>query len=350
MFRFLFFPISAIYGVCVFLRRRFFYGFGIVRRTSFDVPVICVGNLVMGGTGKTPHTEYLVRWLKQNYRVATLSRGYKRKTTGFLSAQNQHSVSDIGDEPMQYFREFGNDIVIAVDENRVHGVKQLLNDSPDLQVIVLDDAFQHLSIKAGFNIILTDYFTPYFKDFLVPMGSLREHRSAAKYADMIIVTKCPSVLSPITRNYFLSKIKPLPHQRVLFSYFTYGDFVPVTATAEHKKQTDFSQILLLTGIVNPYPLKEYLMKRFVEIHSFAFPDHHAFSLKDIAKIKNEFDEIITSKKAVITTQKDAMRLLDPQIKPLVDGLPIYYVPLTVKFHTPYDEVFAKEISAFINRF
>jgi tetraacyldisaccharide 4'-kinase len=350
MFRFLFFPISAIYGLCVFFRRRVLYGCGIIKRTPFDIPVICVGNLAMGGTGKTPHTEYLVRWLKENYRVATLSRGYKRETSGFICAQDQHGVSDIGDEPMQYYSEFGDKVIVAVDENRVHGVSQLLRDNSDLQAVVLDDAFQHLPIKAGYNILLTDYFTPYFKDYIVPMGSLREQRSAAKFADMIVVTKCPKVLSPITRDYFLSKIKPSSRQKVLFSYFTYGDFVPVTVAAEQQKQTDFSQILLLTGIVNPYPLKEYLMEFFVEIHSLAFPDHHAFSSQDVDKIKNEFEEIITSKKAIITTQKDAMRLLDSQIKSLVDDLPIYYVPLTVKFHTPYDELFAKEISAFINSF
>lgn len=347
MFRFLFFPFSALFGLCVIFRRRILYGCGIIKRTSFNIPVICIGNLAMGGTGKTPHTEYLVRWLMENYRVATLSRGYKRKTSGFICAGEQHGVSDIGDEPMQYFSEFGDRVVVAVDENRVHGVNQLLKRNPEIQVVVLDDAYQHLSIKAGYNILLTDYFKPYPKDFIVPMGSLREQRSAAQYADMIIVTKCPKVLSPFTREDFLSKIKPLPHQKVLFSYFTYGDFVPVTTAAKQKINVDFSQILLLTGIVNPYPLKEYLMEFFVEIHSLAFPDHHSFSSTDVSKIKKEFEGVITSKKAIITTQKDAMRLLDPQVLSLVDDLPIFYVPLTVKFHAPYDEVFAKEIGAFV---
>lgn len=350
MFKFLFFPISALYGALVFIRRRFLYAFGIIKRTSFEVPVICVGNLAMGGTGKTPHTEYLVRWLSQNYHIATLSRGYKRKTSGFICANSEHSVSDIGDEPMQYFCEFGSKVVVAVDEKRVHGVNQLIQNYPDLKVIVLDDSFQHLAIKAGYNIILTDYFKPYFEDYLFPMGSLREHRSAAKFADMIVVTKCPKVLSPITRDFYLSKIKPLSHQKVLFSYLTYGEMVPITHTAEQQTDMTFSQIVLLTGIVNPYPLKEFLMERFAEIHSLEFPDHHAFIAKDIEKIKMVYNEIITSKKAIITTQKDAMRLLDPEIKLLVDDIPIYYVPLTVKFHAPFDEEFTEGISTFINQF
>lgn len=349
MFKFLFFPISFLYGLLVFTRRRIVYGLGLKKRKEYNIPVICIGNLSMGGTGKTPHTEYLVRWLKGNYKIATLSRGYKRKTKGFICANEQHTVHDIGDEPMQYFTEFKKEVIVAVDEKRVRGVDRLMNEHPDLQVIILDDAYQHLSIKAGYNILLTDYFTPFYKDFILPMGRLREQRSAAKYADTIIVTKCPKILSPITRDYFLGKLKPAPHQKVFFSYFSYGSLTPITPLAEEMNPKSISQILLLTGIVNPYPLKEHLMNQFIEIHNAEYPDHHAFTIQDLAKIKQSYSEIITSKKAIITTQKDAMRLLSPEIKPIIQDLPVFYVPLEVKFHDNSDEVLKTDISNFIQK-
>lgn len=347
MFRFLFFPISAFYSLILLIRRRVFFTYGIFKRTSFDIPIICIGNLSMGGTGKTPHTEYITRLFKKDYRIATLSRGYKRKTTGYICANNTHLVQDIGDEPMQYFHEFGNEVTIAVDERRVHGVKQLLNDNPTLDMIILDDAYQHLAIKAGLNILLTDYFKPYFSDYLFPVGTLRENQSAAKFADIVIVTKCPKILSPITRDFFLSKIKPTHKQQVFFSYFTYGNLVPITSFAMGK-EIDFSKIILLTGIVNPYPLKEYLTEFYSDIRTIEFPDHHEFTPKDIAEIIREFDTIITKQKAIITTQKDAMRLLEPHIKNLIDHLPIFYVPLNVNFHEPYETQLIDKLNQFIN--
>lgn len=349
MFRFLFFPISAFYGLILLIRRRVFFTYGIFKRTSFDIPIICIGNLSMGGTGKTPHTEYITRLFKKNYRIATLSRGYKRKTTGYICANKTHLVKDIGDEPMQYFNDFGNEVKIAVDERRVHGVIQLLNENPTLDMIILDDAYQHLAIKAGLNILLTDYFKPYFSDYLFPVGTLRESKSATKFADIIIVTKCPKILSPIMRDFFLSKIKPTEKQQVLFSYFTYGDLVPITKASVNGK-IDFSTIILLTGIVNPYPLKEYLTEFYSEIRTVEFPDHHEFTPKDIDEIIREFDAIITKQKAIITTQKDAMRLLEPHIKNLIDDLPIFYVPLNVSFHEPYGTQFTEKLKQFINSY
>ena len=350
MFRVFLFPFSVIYGIIVYVRRHVFYQFGVFKRTSFDIPIICVGNISMGGTGKTPHTEYLVNLLKSNYKIATLSRGYKRKTSGFVCANNTHNASDIGDEPMQYFQEFGNEVIVVVDEKRVRGVTNLLELHPDIQVVILDDAFQHLAIKAGLNILLTDYFTPYSKDYILPTGTLREQRNAANNADIIIVTKCPTVLSPITRDSFLHDLKPQPHQKVLFSYFSYGPMIPITPIAEELIEKSFSQILLLTGIANPYPLKEYLMDKYSEVYSLAFPDHHAFSERDIVKIKNAFDDIITSNKAIITTQKDAMRLLDPAIKEHFEQFPIYYVPLEVKFHKTYQEIIDQDVRDFVSSF
>ncbi|MEI6348438.1 MAG: tetraacyldisaccharide 4'-kinase [Bacteroidota bacterium] len=350
MLRFLLFPISCLYGFIVFIRRNVFYKLGWFKQTKFNIPVICVGNISMGGTGKTPHTEYLTRLLMPKYKIATLSRGYKRKTSGFICANASHLVSDIGDEPLQYFQEFGEEVMVAVDEKRVRGIEKIMQINPDIQVVILDDAFQHLSVKAGLNIILTDYFKPYPDDYILPTGTLREYKSAANDADIIIVTKCPSVLSPITRDSFLHAIKPKPHQKVFFSYFSYGDFVPITPKAEKLMGKSYSQIILLTGIANPYPLNEYLMNKFTEIHPMAFSDHHTFTEKDIAKIVMTYQELITTNKAIITTQKDAMRLLDPSIRHLTEDIPIYYIPLEVKFHKSYQELFDKEILEFVSSF
>ncbi len=350
MFKFLFFPFSALYGLIVIIRRNVVYGLGIKKRHRFDFPIICIGNLSMGGTGKTPHTEFIVRWLKSSIHLATLSRGYKRKTSGYLCANDQHTVHDIGDEPLQYYTEFKNEVIVAVDEKRVRGVQSLINSYPELEAIILDDAYQHLSIKAGFNILLTDYFSPYYDDYLFPMGRLREQRKAAKNANFIIVTKCPKILSPITRDFFLSKIKALPNQKVLFSYLSYGEYKPITPKAEQIDIKSVTQIILLTGIANPYPLKEYLMDQYTEIHSLEYPDHHEFSEQDIAKIKHRYSEIITSKKVIITTQKDAMRLLAPEIKPLIIDIPIFYIPLEVKFHDNYENILKDEIWSFIKSF
>ncbi len=347
MFKFLFFPFSILFGLMVFIRRNVYYGLGLKKRRSFDFPIICIGNLSMGGTGKTPHTEYLVRWLKDSYHLATLSRGYKRKTSGYICANNQHTVHDIGDEPLQYFTEFKGKVIVAVDEKRVRGVENILNNHPETDIVILDDAYQHLAIRAGYNILLTDYFSPYFNDYLFPMGRLRENRKAINRADVIIVTKCPRVLSPITRDFYLSKLKGLPNQKILFSYLTYGKLTPITQKAEQLDQTTISQIILLTGIANPYPLKEHLMNQYIEIHPMEFPDHHTFAKQDIEKIKHYFSEIITSKKAIITTQKDAMRLLAPDIRTEISDIPIYYIPLEVQFHDGYEEILKEDITKFI---
>ncbi len=345
MFRFLFFPISLLFCFATYIRRHLIYGLGLKSRTTFDIPVICIGNIAMGGTGKTPHTEFLVDFLKDNYKVATLSRGYKRKTSGFIIADESHQVTDIGDEPLQYYHNFNGDAIVAVDEKRVNGVEQLIRLNPDLQVVLLDDAYQHLAIKAGLYILLTDYFSPYYKDFVFPVGTLREQKSAAKYADIIVVTKCPKVLSPIVRDLYLSELKLNPTQKVLFSYFTYGDLVPINQMAKDLNIGAVTQILLLTGIVNPYPLKEYLNNKYYEIHSMVYPDHHEFTEKEIIDVRTTFKDIPTSKKAIITTQKDAMRLMSCNI----DDLPIFYVPLQVKFHAAYDEVMKMEVSSFIKK-
>lgn len=350
MLKFLFFPFSLLIATGAFVRRYVYFGFGFNRRKEFRIPTICIGNLSMGGTGKTPHTEFLIRTLKDKYKVATLSRGYKRKTSGFLCANETHQVLDIGDEPLQYFKEFKDDVIVAVDEKRVRGVEQLVKIKPDLQVVLLDDAYQHLAIKAGLNILLTDYFSPYYKDYVFPVGTLREHKSAAKHADIIVVTKCPKTLSPIIRDFYLSKLKPKDYQKVFFSYFAYGDFVPINEKARQTNIKMVSQIVLLTGIVNPYPLREYLNDKFFEIHPMAFPDHHDFMEKDIAKIKKTFHDILTSQKAIITTQKDAMRLMTPEIADFTSDLPLFYVPLQVKFHAPYEYQFQDEVNYFIEGF
>ena len=223
-------PISLIYSFVLFLRHKL-YDWHILKSKSFDIPNICVGNLNLGGTGKTPHIEYLVRLLSEKYRIAVLSRGYGRKTKGYVLANDSHNHYDIGDEPMQYFKKF-NDIKVAVDENRCKGIEKLLKENQPPQIILLDDAYQHRKIKPGLNILLTDYYNLYSNDHLVPAGNLRDIRKAAKRADIIVVSKSPNVLTPYYKKDVEDSLKPLPHQKIFYSYIEYQEFVPFNTASQ----------------------------------------------------------------------------------------------------------------------
>ena len=303
LLRFLLFPFAIIYDVVTSIRN-FFFEVGFFKQTSFKVPVIVVGNLSVGGTGKTPQIEYLIRLLKDHFKTSVLSRGYKRKTTGFVLLNNTHSAEDVGDEPLQYFKKFKN-INVAVDANRVEGITKLITDNAS-EVILLDDAYQHRKVKGSFYILLTKYDDLFTDDFLLPTGNLRESRRGAKRSDVILVTKCPVNLTESSKNKIEEKLKKF-HKKVFFTTISYDN---KTAGSESILIDDLKnyEVLLITGIANPTPLLSFLKEKNVSFKHLKFADHHHFTENEIDTIKKEYNDLKTSKKLILTTEKDYVRL------------------------------------------
>jgi len=323
LLRIISFPFIPIYYLVTWLRNKC-YDAGIFSSKSYDLPIVCVGNLSVGGTGKTPMVEYLIRLLKNDNKLAILSRGYKRKSKGFVLADNTASAETIGDEPMQFFSKF-EDITVAVDADRQHGISELLKTN--VEAIVLDDAYQHRKVKAGLHILLTTYANPYFEDYVLPTGNLREPRHGAKRADIIVVTKCPDDISDSDKGKIIKKIKPLKDQDVFFSSVSYGE-IP----AEIKKQNSFA---LVTGIANPKPLLDYLKSERLNFEHLQFNDHHAFSASEI--------ELLKGNACILTTEKDYMRL-----KSHLDNNKLFFLPIEITIDKP--KVFNKVVSEFVSNF
>ncbi len=344
-FRYLLLPISWIYGAIIWLRNKL-YDKNILKSSSFNFPIICVGNLAAGGTGKTPMTEYLVRLLKNDYKTATLSRGYKRKTEGFAIADKDSTALEIGDEPMQFHQKFP-DIAVAVGEERIVAIPQLLHERPETEVIILDDAFQHRQVRAGLNIILTEYANLYTRDFILPAGDLRDVRSSSKRADIIIVTKCKADFSENEKHAVITEIKPLPHQTVYFTTIVYGKSYHLFTKEEIDIKHDYG-ILLVCGIANPRPLKEHLTTHADTYDMLRYADHHIFHSNDLNDIKQQFEKINSEKKIVLTTGKDAVRL-EKFINELKD-FPIYVVPIEHEFLFNEAAAFENSIRQFIGSF
>lgn len=343
--RLLLFPFSIIYGFILYLRNKL-YDVNILKSKSFETPIITIGNLSTGGTGKSPHIEFLIKNLKDEFKLATLSRGYKRKTKGFVLADANSTAEDIGDEPKQFKNKFEN-IPIAVDANRKNGINQLLNQFPDLDLILLDDAFQHRKVKANISILLTEYSNPFYKDYILPMGHLREARAGYKRADIIIITKCPDVLSPFDLNRIKAEIQLQDHQEIYFSYIEYGQLVAVTDGAKQIADYNLSDysITLLSGIANPAALKFYIKRYAKEVNEVQFPDHHFFTDNDLKKIESKFNSFISKQKIIITTEKDAVRLDKEKFK----HLPIFYIPIEIKFHLEDQKNIVKQISNYVRK-
>ncbi|MDI1256384.1 MAG: tetraacyldisaccharide 4'-kinase [Flavobacterium sp.] len=311
------FPFAVLYGwITAF--RNFLFDKGILKSYSFDIPVIAVGNLSVGGTGKTPQIEYLIRLLSPNYKIATLSRGYKRQTKGFILAGADDDAKTLGDEPFQYHQKFP-EIQVAVDADRKNGIAQLLSQNQKPDVILLDDAYQHRKVKAGFYILLTSYGELYADDFMLPTGNLRESRSGAKRANIIIVTKCPENLVVAEQSEIRKKLNITQNQELFFSYVNYDDYVfsenNTIAVTEIKEKNK----LLIAGIAKPKPFFDYLKGANDEI--LKFPDHHDFKETDIADIK-----IKALNKTVITTEKDYVRL-----KGSIPEAQLFYLPIKSQF-------------------
>ncbi|SHF95077.1 lipid-A-disaccharide kinase [Bacteroides faecichinchillae] len=333
------YPVSWIYKSVVAMRNKLF-DWGVFQSKSFNIPVICVGNLAVGGTGKTPHTEYLIKLLRDNYQVAILSRGYKRRTSGYVLATPQSTVKTIGDEPYQMHTKFPS-VTLAVDENRCHGIEKLLHlKEPTVDVILLDDAFQHRYVKPGLSILLTDYHRLFCDDTLLPAGRLRESINGKNRAQIVIVTKCPQDIKPIDYNIITKRLNLYPYQQLFFSSFRYGNLRPVFSQNDSDSVTKDSSnkevplssltdanILLVTGIASPTPILERLKEFTQNIDLLSFGDHHDFSHRDIQLVKERFKKLKSEQRIIITTEKDATRLLhhpavNEGLKPFIYALPI----------------------------
>ena len=348
--RILLIPLAGIYAIIIFLRNRFF-DWGLIPSRSFDIPVICVGNITVGGTGKTPMVEYLISLLKNEYRVLYLSRGYKRKTKGFIKATNHSEIDEIGDEARQIKQKFP-DIEVAVCEKRVEGIDVVLSEVPDNrpQVVILDDAFQHRYVKPGLSILLFDYFQPAYNDFILPTGRLRESFSERKRADIFVLTKSPDNIENNEKQKIESRIKYGGKQELYFCGLKYSNLTAVF----NKNTIDISSydkestsILLFTGIVNTKPIENYLLTFTSELKHLEYPDHHNFDKEDINDLITAYNDLSKANKIIITTEKDTTRLMHLGNFMELKELPIYYLPVEVKFTYDRKDHFENQILNYV---
>jgi tetraacyldisaccharide 4'-kinase len=322
-FRVLLLPVALLYGWVIKLRN-VLYDKEYFASSQFHFPVIAVGNLAVGGTGKSPMVEYLIELLHPSFRMAVLSRGYKRKTKGYVLAKADTTALEIGDEPMQFHIKFP-EVAVAVCEERLVGIPYLLQDVLDLQVVVLDDAFQHREVVPGLNILLTEYANLYAKDYFLPTGDLRDERKSAHRAQLIVVTKCPENLGVEEKHRVIRQLQLLPHQRIFFTAIAYGTPYHIFNTSDEWHLTQRDEVLLVCGIANPAPLKAYLLDK---VHSYSqldYADHHIFSIDDLNDIQDQFDAIPGRDKMILTTEKDAVRLLKFQQQ--LQKVPLYVLPI-----------------------
>jgi tetraacyldisaccharide 4'-kinase len=317
----LFYPFSLLYGLITGMRN-FFFNIGLFKSYAIPGKSITVGNLSMGGTGKTPHSLYLWELLKPTHEIAFLSRGYGRETSGLIEVDDEHNSSQVGDEPLMFKKIAKSDSLVVVSENRKNGVDYIRKKSKDA-VIILDDAFQHRKVKAGLSILLTDYSLPYCADAILPIGSLREWKIGKNRADCLVVTKAPVDL-PEEKRQKMKKRLAFKNENVFFSSIVYGDLIPFG-----KVQTDFKNVLLVTGIAQPKPLVEYL-KQFYKVTSMPFPDHHEFTEQDINKILAKFDTFVAEDTIIVTTEKDYVRLEPLLTKVDKQYYPWYYQAISLK--------------------
>jgi tetraacyldisaccharide 4'-kinase len=331
----LLFPFSIIYRLVTDIRN-LLYNAGILPSEEFDVPVICIGNITVGGTGKTPHAEYLIELFRKDFKVALLSRGYKRRSKGFRIASRSSSVSEIGDEPLQIFFKFP-EIQVAVDRDRVNGIRTIMKEHPETDIIILDDGFQHRRVKPGFSILLSDYTRLITRDYLMPYGNLRENRNNRIRADVIVISKTPETVSRPEMEKITREVQWNDKQKLFFTSISYKDLIPLfkNSASERPGLAELNRenhgAVLVTGIAAPGSLKVFLEKYFEEIIHLDFPDHHYFSENDIEKIRTAWKDLLSKEKILITTEKDAVRLreftnIDDSLKRA-----FYYIPVGISF-------------------
>ncbi len=327
-------PFSWMYGAVTSVRNWMFDS-NILTQEEFDIPVVSVGNITVGGTGKTPHTEYIVGMLSMDYNIAVLSRGYKRKTKGFIIANSKSTPDTVGDEPMQIYNKYGSKVKVAVCENRRKGIQELIRQFPNLQLIVLDDAYQHRYVKPKVSILLMDYNRPFYDDHILPLGRLRESPHQINRADMVIVTKCPETIMPIDQRILQKKLDLMKFQKLYFSRYTYGGLTPVFPDDKPYNVslgdlTKRDSVLLLSGIANPRGFVRHFRNYPFKIRVCHFPDHHNFSKEDLENIRKTFENLQGERKIILTTEKDAIRLAyNPYFPNRLKQL-TYYTPISVK--------------------
>jgi tetraacyldisaccharide 4'-kinase len=344
----LLFPFSVLYGVAI-SARNLFYETGLLRATKFNIPVISIGNLTIGGAGKTPHVEFLIRKFSPYLNVGTISRGYKRKTKGFRYVEKFNNALDVGDEPLMYKRKYPQ-LTVVVSESRALAVPLMLKTNPQLQAIILDDAFQHRGIIPGLNILLTTYAAPFTKDLLLPAGRLREFRGSYSRADIIIVSKCPYDMTQQDKTQFIKEINPKNHQKIFFTYYNYFPPYSFYNTAQRLELKENQDIILISAIADTNYLMEFLEEKVGSVHELSYEDHHLFQERDINYLQQVYKNRDTENKIILTTEKDAMRM-DILRKQITDyKLPIFILPVEVKFLFDEENEFEDLVKSFFLNF
>ena len=333
----LLFPLTIGYAIGMALRN-FCFTIGILKERTHKVTTIGVGNLCTGGAGKTPFTDYLLKMFKTDYQTACLSRGYMRKTQGFVEATTDTVPLQIGDEPYMLHKR-NSDVLVAVCENRNKGIEKLLSMPEPPQLVVLDDVFQHRYVKPTVNILLTEYGKPFFNDFVLPFGDLREMRQGYSRANIIVVTKTPENTNPIERYAFTQKIKAKPYQQVFFTAIEYQNPIPLNDGLPSLRLDELKNVLFVSGIANPQPAVERLSAN-ANVELLAFADHHNFSKMDFDLINSKFQQMSGDDKIILTTEKDAVRIYNNSEYQQISNLPIYYLPIEVKFLDNDEKKFA----------
>lgn len=343
--RILLFPLSLLYWLIIALRN-WAYDKHWLKSARFNLPLICIGNIAVGGTGKSPMTEYLIRLLSERYPIATLSRGYKRKTRGYALAGPQTTALDIGDEPMQFHLKFPQ-VAVAVGEERLEAIPQLLHDKPDTKIILLDDAFQHRTVEAGMNIVLTDYSNLYIHDWYLPTGDLRDERRSVDRAQVVVVTKCPPDLGLLQKESIRASLELQEGQSCYFTTVQYGTPYHITQHQSYHLTGD-TEVLLVTGIANPAPLKKKLQDLCPTYQELSYADHHIFTIDDLKEIQSKFATLQGAHRIILTTEKDAVRLI--KFNQELDQMPLYVIPIEVQFLFQEGPAFDQQIHQYIQTF
>ena len=334
-------PFAWAYGAATEVRN-WLFDHNVLKAEQFDVPVVSVGNITVGGTGKTPHVEYLVGMLSPTFKTVVLSRGYKRKTKGFVLANSKSTPDSIGDEPLQIYRKHGSRVKVAVCESRRKGIKEIMRQFPDTQLIVLDDSFQHRYVKPKINILLMDFSRPIFEDHLLPLGRLREGAINIQRADKVIVTKCPEDMPPLEYRLVSKKLALMPYQKLYFSSVRYGLLTPVFPEdrpyhVDLSSLTEKDTVLLVTGIANPREFVRHFRMYPFRVVVAHYPDHHDFSREDLEQLKDKFLSMKGERKIIITTEKDAVRMAYNPYFPASLKPSAFYLPITIRMITALDE-------------
>lgn len=339
-------PFALLFWIIIVLRNKL-YDWQLFHSRSFKVPTISVGNISVGGTGKSPTVEYLIRLLKDEFKISTLSRGYGRKSSGFIEASALSSPEEIGDEPTQFKQKF-NEVNVVVDEDRSHALEKLEHD---YDTVILDDAFQHRKVKVGLQILLFDYNKVFDKDWMLPFGNLREPISGLNRADIILITKTPKIFSPMERRRVDSHLSNPYHKPIVFSYLKYGELKPLHDNFVRRELSSCdkkTQVLLITGIADATLLVNYLESFKLKITKhFKYTDHYNYTIADIEKWKSGYVSLQGDNKIIITTEKDAMRLLHPKFENLINEIPIYYLPIEAEIHEKDKEWFDNKVKEYV---